>query len=290
MMPTVTPTNEGFLSFRGFRTWYQVVGDLAQTMDGKCPLLLVHGRPVSHESLEPLGRLAETGRPVIFYDQLGCGRSDRPDNPALWTIDLFVDELETVRRELGLERVHLLGHSWGTVSALEYVLTRPDRVASLTLASPVPCLSMHHADWARLESELPPDVQETLHKHEEAGTTVDPAYQEALQVFNLRHICRLDPWPDHLLRALERPAVGTMNADHWDIRPRLGEIRVPTLVTSGRFDFCTPATVQLVHQGIPGSDWVLFEESSHYPHVEETKRYVAVIDGFLTRAERKQQR
>ena len=83
--------------------------------------------------------------------------------------------------------------------------------------------------------------------------------------------------------------MGTMNADEWDIRLRLGETRVPALVTSGWYDFCASTTVELVHRGIPGSEWLLLEESAHYPHMEETGRYLATLDGFLTRAERKAQ-
>lgn len=129
------------------------------------------------------------------------------------------------------------------------------------------------------------EVQETLHGHEEAGTTDDPAYQDAKWVFDLRHVCRLDPWLGSPRQALESPAVGTMNVEERDVRPRLGEIRMPTLITSGRFDFCSPTTVEFVRRGIPGSEWVLFEKSSHYPHIEETRRYLAILNGFLARVE-----
>ena len=101
---------EGFVPFRGHRTWYRVVGDLSTPT--RVPLLALHGGPgLPSDSLEPLAALAGTGRPVVFYDQLGCGNSDRPDDPALWCIGQFQDELAAVRDALGLERVHLLGFS-----------------------------------------------------------------------------------------------------------------------------------------------------------------------------------
>ena len=284
-MSTTFPVSEGFIPFRGYRTWYRIVGDLGQIMPDKCPVLMLHGSPVSHESLEPLERLAETGRPVILYDQLGCGNSDRPDDTSLWSMALFVDEVAVVRHALGLDRIHLLGHSWGGKVALEYTLTQPAGLVSLILHSTRASNSLDEAEFNRLRGELPRDVQTTLYEHEAAGTTDDPAYQEAIRVFDLRHICRIDPWPEFLQRALERPPVGDFNLDDWDIRMRLEEIHIPTLITSGRHDIATPIQVEVLRDGIAGSEWVLFEASSHYAHAEEPNRYLSVVDDFLTRVE-----
>ena len=124
---------EGFVPFRGMRTWYRIAGDLDS---GKVPLLLLHGGPgTGSDAFEPLEALAGTGRAVVRYDQIGCGYSDRPGDPGLWTAGTFVDELLTVRRELRLDRVHLLGWSWGGMLALEYLLTVRQDVDSLILAS-----------------------------------------------------------------------------------------------------------------------------------------------------------
>jgi pimeloyl-ACP methyl ester carboxylesterase len=113
---------EGFVPFRGYRTWYRITGERAP---GTLPLLCLHGGPGSssayHERLEPLA----ADRQVIRYDQLGCGDSDRPDDDSLWTLDLFVSEVQAVRDALGLDRVHLLGTSWGGMLAQEYALTPP---------------------------------------------------------------------------------------------------------------------------------------------------------------------
>ena len=135
-------------------------------------------------------------------------------------------------------------------------------------------------------SELPADVQEILRTHEANGTTDDPAYRQAERHFALRHVCRVDPWPDYLLRSADRPPVHEVNLEEWEIRPRLGEITIPTLVTCGRYDFFTPAEALRITTGIPGSELVIFEESSHYAHIEERERYLALLNDFMARAER----
>ena len=147
---------EGTVPFGGFGTWYQVVGELPAP-DGKLPLLVVNGGPgCPHDYLQDLASLAdESGRPVVFYDQLGCGRSDHPDDPALWVMDTFVEEVAAVREALGLDRVHLLGHSWGTQVALEYVLGRPAGLVSLVLASPLASAPVYAAEARRLKESFP---------------------------------------------------------------------------------------------------------------------------------------
>jgi len=278
--------NEGFVPFRGYRTWYRMVGDVAQTQAGTFPVLLVHGRPVSHESLKPLEWLVQTGRPVVFYDQLGCGKSDQPDDPSIWEMSLFVDEVDVLRRELGLEKVHLLGHSWGGMIAMEYALTQPHGIVSLTLASASSSRDLSNDDIEGLREKLPSYVQETLRKHEEAGTTDDPTYQEADKIFALRHIFRKHPWPEWLMQAMRRPQKEMVDMAGWDVRPRLSNITIPTLVTCGRFDICTPAHARLIYEAIPQSELAIFEKSSHYPHGEETNRFLAVLHNFMTRTER----
>jgi proline-specific peptidase len=295
------PTKEGFVSFRGYNVWYRIVGD--HEMPGKLPLLCLHGGPgAPHDYLEPLEAMVATGRRVIFYDQLGAGNSDHVHNPSLWTVPLFVEELGVVRQTLGLDRVHILGQSWGGMLGMEYALTQPVGLASLVVADSPANMHQWVAEANRLRAELPSDVQDTLLKHEAAGTTDDPTYQEAMLVFYRRHVCRLDPWPDCVNRAfekiLEAPEVyNTMNGPSefhvtgvikdWDIVNRLGEIHVPTLVLSGRHDEATPLIAETVHRGIPGSEWVLFENSSHMPHVEETERFLQVLTSFLDHIEAK---
>ncbi len=293
------PAIEGVIPFHGYETWYRVVGDRDEP--GKLPLLALHGGPGGgHGYLEPLEAMAGTGRRVVFYDQLGCGRSTHPHDPSLWTVGLFLEEVGVVRTALGLDRIHLLGQSWGGMLAMEYVLTKPLGLASLIIANSPASMPQWVSEANRLREALPPDVQETLLRHEAAGTTSDPEYEEAMLVYYRRHVCRLDPWPDFLVRNFEQlmqdPEVyNTMNGPSefhvtgtlrdWDITSRLGEITLPTLITSGEYDEATPAIGETVHRGIVGSEWVLLEGCSHMAHVEEPEKYLRVLDGFLSRVE-----
>jgi L-proline amide hydrolase len=264
-------------------------------------VLLLHGGPGgTHDYLESLEALAATGRRAIFYDQLGCGRSDLPDDPSLYTIDLFVDEVATVRQVLGLDRVHLFGNSWGGMLAMEYALTKPDGVASLVLASSPSSIPQWIAETGRLRAELPEDVQETLDRHERAGTTDSQEYEDACLVFYRRHVCRLDDWPDSVLRSfdfIQRHGLvyRTMNGPsefhvtgtlrEWDVTDRLGEIQLPTLVVTGEHDEATPAVNRTVSGAIPGARSVILPACSHMAHVEDPEGYVRLLDGFFGEVE-----
>ena len=292
-MPDARPV-EGFLSFHGFRVWYRIVGEREDP--GKSPLLVLHGGPgAAHDYLEPLAAIA-TGRRVIFYDQLGCGKSDKPHNPSMWTVGLFVEEIGVVRRALGLPRIHLLGQSWGGMLAMEHALDDPPGLRAIVVADSPASIPLWVSEANRLRADLPPDVQETLTRHEEAGTTDDPEYETAMLVFYARHVCRVAPMPDCLQRSFAQLAanptvyqtmngpsefhvIGTLRA--WDITDRLHEISTPTLLLSGRHDEATPRIVGEIHDRIPGARWVLFEESSHMPHLEEPEAFLETVESFL---------
>src|SRR5215208_2935329 len=249
------PIQEGFIPVHGYRTWYRIVGD--QEEEGKLPLLCLHGGPgMPHDYLEPLEAIAETGRRVIFYDQLGCGNSDHPHDPTLWKMELFVAEVAAIRQSLGLDNLHLLGQSWGGFLAQEYMLTKPHGVKSLILANTSASTERWIAEANRLRSQLPEEAQQALKKHEQAGTTEDPSYISATNIYYHRHLCRLDPWPACFNLTLEKLAqdpevyntmwgpsefhcTGTLQ--NWNIEGRLGEIHIPTLILSGEYDESTPA-------------------------------------------------
>ncbi len=299
-MSTRRTKQEGYVPFHGHRTWYQIVGEKEEP--GKLPLLVLHGGPgATHDYLEPIEAMADTGRRVIFYDQLGAGNSDHPHNPPMWTVELFVEEVGAVRSALGLDRVHILGQSWGGMLGMEYALTQPKGLVSLIVADSPASMRLWVSEANKLRAELPHDVQQALLKHEAAGTTDSPEYQDAMMVFYRRHVCRADPWPDFVNRAFEKMAeypevYNTMNGPSefyvigtlkdWDITHRLGEIRVPTLVIGGRYDEATPIITEAVQRGIPNSERVIFENSSHMPHVEESERYMQVLGSFLERVEK----
>jgi proline-specific peptidase len=284
---------EGYIPVLGdARVWYRIVGGGAE--QETVPILTVHGGPgIPHDYITDMAALASDSRRVIFYDQLGCGRSDQPDDPSLWTIERSVQEIGIVRRALGLERVHLWGQSFGGLFALEYALSQPAGLVSLILASSTSSIPLWIAEANRLREALPPDIQATLVRHEQAGTTDDPEYLQAMQVFYERHVIRLHPIPEHVQRAMDQAGqvYYTMNGPSefyvigtikdWDRTDRLSEIRVPTLITSGRYDESTPLINEVLHQGIAGSQWVLFEQSSHMAHVEERERYLSTVRAFI---------
>jgi proline-specific peptidase len=288
---------EGYVPFRGYRTWYRVVGDLVAN-GSKAPLLVLHGGPgFPHDYLLDLARLSHGGRPVVFYDQIGCGKSDRPDDRALWVMETFVDELATIRAALGLDRVHLLGHSWGGWLALEYVLRKPAGLASLILASTCASIPVFAAETRRLKEMLPRETQDVLDRHEAGGSTGDPEYLQAALAYHRQWVCRLDPYPVHVVESftafntdvyevMQGPEWNvTGNLKSWDVTARLEEIELPVLVTSGRYDEMTAAVVGPLVAGIKGAQHVVFHDSSHMAMAEEPDRYREVLGSFLERVE-----
>ena len=282
---------EGFVTHNGYRTYYRVAGDLTSR---RAPLVLLHGGPgLPHGYFEPLAALADE-RAVVFYDQLGCGRSDHPDDDSLWTFDTFVDELDSVVAHLELERFSLLGHSWGGWLALEWRLRRPrPALAGLVLASTCASLPAFGRMTRALKATLPQETQDALDRHEAAGTTDDPEYDTASFAYIRPFMVRADPIPECLLAAavqknghiadvMQGPEWNVNGRiAEWDVTARLGEIDVPTLVTSGRFDEMTPWVVGPLVAGIRGAEWAVFDASAHVAHVEEPDRYVTVVRNFL---------
>ena len=288
--------HEDFLDFHGWRTWYRVTGELASP---KPPLVVLHGGPgVPHDYLLRLTALADAGRAVIHYDQLGCGRSTHlPDQgPDFWQVPLFVEELARLLHHLGVEqRYHLLGQSWGGMLGSEHAVLQPPGLRSLVLANSPSSMDLWVQEANRLRAMLPPDVQTTLLEHEAAGTTDTDSYKTAMRVFYDRHVCRI-AWPAELdasfaavdadptvYHTMNGPSefhcIGTIR--NWSIIDRLDRIKVPTLLISGRYDEATEAVVQPFSDRIPDVRWTVFENSSHLPHIEETEAFLALVDNFI---------
>lgn len=295
--------SEGVLHWDGGWTWYRVEGELPST--GPAPLVILHGGPgAAHDYLEPIAELASTaGRPCVLYDQIGCGRSQhlRDAPPDFWTVELFVSELAALLTELGIsDRYHVLGQSWGGMLALAYAQTQPAGLAGLVVQSSPASVPFWLTELLRLRAELPVEVQAVLERHEAAGTTSDPEYEEASMVFYRRHVCRTDPWPDWLERTFATLAENsevyeTMNGPNefhvigplkdFDITDGLGAVHVPTLLISGRHDEVTPATVERLHHALPDSEWLLLDESSHMAQAEQPAETLGAIRSFLERVE-----
>jgi len=292
----------GWLRFGEFRTWYRVTG----TLDGEmAPLVVVHGGPGStHDYLLAMSSLAEGGRAVVHYDQLGNGGSTRlPDRGAdFWTPELFLNELANLVEGLGIaERYVLFGQSWGGMLVARHAADGPAGLHGLIIANAPASYRLWRSEMEVLRAALPAGVDAVLREHEVAGTTDSAEYFEAMRVFYGRHVCRLDPWPrDYLASFMEtadNPTVyATMNGPSefhvigtlkdWSVESWLPKISVPTLVLSGRHDEATPVTVRPFRQLIPDARWEIFENSSHVPHLEEPERFHAVVSDFLTGLEK----
>ncbi|MBO1040855.1 proline iminopeptidase-family hydrolase [Brucella pituitosa] len=294
---------EGFATFRDYQTWYRITGSLDSE---KLPLVVAHGGPgCTHDYVDAFKDIAALdGRAVIHYDQLGNGNSTRlPDKgPDFWTVDLFLEELDNLLTHLGIQdRYAYLGQSWGGILGAEHAVQRPTGLKALVIANSPANMRTWVAEANRLRLELPSDVQQTLLKHEEAGTLTDPEYIAASRVFYDRHVCRVSPWPKEVARTFaimdedntvyrnmngptEFHVIGTMK--DWTIEDRLNRIQAPTLVISGHYDEATPLVVKPYVDNVPGSEWVLFEESSHMPHVEERDLCMKTVSTFLNNFER----
>lgn len=285
----------GHIPVTGGNVWYRRSGG-----GERLPLLLLHGGPgAASYYMEPLAERLAAHRPVVVYDQLGCGRSDRPEDTSLWTVDRSVQELEQVRAALGLDRCHLLGQSWGGWLAIDYMARQPEGIVGLVLASTSASIPQFMAEARRLIEQLPEPASSTLISLGERGAYDDPDYLAAVDVFYHRHLCRADPWPEALVKSVEQmdgnPVYLTMNGPtefdvigllrDWDRSADLHRIASPTLITVGRYDELTPACAQTILEGVPDGRLVVFEESAHIAHLEEGERYAEVVEAFLREAE-----
>jgi proline-specific peptidase len=286
-------TDEGWVDVEGGRVWWYAVGS-----GPGAPLLCLHGGPgMTHHYITPLEDLAD-GRRVIFYDQLGCGKSDRPSDASLWTVDRFVQELATVRETLDLDRVHLFGSSWGGMLAMQYVLDTRAALDSLILAGSPASMPRWIRECNELRDELPAEEREILDRHEANGWTACPEYQGALVTFYRRHVCRLDPWPEGLERSfaeagydvyttMNGPSEFTVtgNFKDWDVTERLDEIGAPTLVVGGEHDEARPAHMESIAASIPGARLRILEDASHLCFWEKREEFMAAVNDFLDRVE-----
>ncbi|PWR21246.1 proline iminopeptidase-family hydrolase [Zavarzinia aquatilis] len=238
--------------------------------------------------------LIDRGYRVVAFDQLGTGAADRPTDPALWTIGRYVEETETVRKALGLGKVHLLGHSWGGWLAIDYALTYPEALKSLILEDTVADMPHLIAELERLRAALGPETVAMMQRHEAEGTLNHPEYQAAITILNYRHVCRLDDWPAPVKRSLDDWNMGpygtmqgpneflyTGNLKDWNRVPELHRIAVPTLITCGGHDELTPACALKIRLGIPHAVLKVFPNSSHMPFYEEPAAYYPVLLDFL---------
>ncbi len=238
--------------------------------------------------------LADKGYRVVAFDQLGCGSSDRPDDPSLWTIERYVEEAETIRKALNLSKVNLYGQSWGTWFGIEYALTYPENFKTIILADGAADIPHLVSELKRLRQALGPETEAMMQRHEAEGSLGHPEYQGAITVLNYRHVCRLDVWPDAINRSLSDWNMAPYKAiqgpnefcytgsiKDWNRVPDLPRISQPGLVVCGMHDELTPACSQKIHDALPDSRIRVFKNSSHLPMWEEPEEYFATLLDFL---------
>ena len=274
----------------GHRIWSKTVGGGKGT-----PLLTLHGGPgAGHDYLEPLEALASE-RPVIFYDQLGCGKSDKPNARPMWTIERFADEVDEVRKALGLTTIHLLGQSWGGWLAVEYLTRKPKGLKSCVLASTSSSIPLFTRECDRLIGEMPMAMQRALADHGATGNYDHPDYQEAMKEFYNRHLCRMKVWPDCLMRSganldgnqvydtINGPNEFTTigNLRYWDRTEDLAKVRTPVFITCGRYDELGPVCARAMKAKLRNARMKVFQNSAHVAHIEETDAYCAAVAKFL---------
>ena len=281
---------EGFVQVPGGKVWYRIVGANKPGI----PLLTLHGGPgMPSYYMSPLAELADE-RPVIFFDQLGCGRSDHPNDTTLWTIPRFVEEVQAVRQALGYKEIHLLGHSWGTLLAFEYLLTKPDGVRSVIMSGPAISIVRFRHDVDSMIALLPDAVIRAIRTNEKAGTTTAPAYLAASQLFYDRHVIRTKPLPadvESTFVHIGTQVYNTMNGPteftvvgsfkDYDGTARLKDITQPVLWMAGEFDETSPNAAKDFQQMTPGSQYVELKGAGHMTMWDARGEYLKAVRRFV---------
>lgn len=262
------------------------------------PLLVVHGGPGvpcgyvwrAHE------QYAAEGFEVVSWDQLGCGRSDRPDDASLWTVARFVDEVEEVRRQLGWDRFLMLGNSWGGMLGMEYCLRHLDRVRAFVIGNIAASMPRLIRGFDRVKAALGPDTVRMMALREAEGSVEHPEYIAARTLLMYRHMCRIDIWPAPVVDSMAPEGIGdgpfrAMFGPHffncsgslrdWDRMADLSRITMPTLLTTSEWDYVLPEYVRLTHEHLPHSELVMFRDSGHLPFWDAADRYHPAVLGFL---------
>lgn len=288
-MIALTPEQSGFVKVNGFNLFYKTFGTAKEV------LLCLHGGPgATHQYLLSLGELGDDKLKVVLWDQLGVGNSEKPKETSILTIENGAEDVEGIRKALNLGKVCLLGSSYGGALALQYALKYQHNIKKMIIAGGLASFPETIAEMNRLKRLLPMDVQETMAKYEARWAFQHPEYLKAVDVFYRNYLCRLPEWPDEVTRSLNDmsiPVYWTMNGPNeftiignlkdWDITARLQEIKVPTLITVGRYDEVTPKVAETIHRGIRGSRLVVFEKSAHLTMWDEKDLFLKTVREFI---------
>jgi proline-specific peptidase len=265
---------------------------------GRTPVITLHGGPAAGETyMRPYVGLA-ADRQVVTYDQSGCGKSARPADMSLYTLDRYVEELEALRRHLAFDQVILIGHSWGGFLAPAYAARYPKYVAGLVLAGTAVRWSDFQLAADRWLVELGPDARPIIDRAEKGGSLDDPDYGKLVQAYYARHLCRLDPYPDWFVQAAEEinrnPVYAYLNGPtefqfsgafaSLDNNAVLKTLRTPTLITCGEYDEGPPWVAERLKKAVRRSKLAVFPQLSHMAHIEDPALVIGTTGAFLNAA------
>ncbi|MBP2134021.1 proline iminopeptidase [Methanomicrobium sp. W14] len=281
---------EGFIRTTGGQVWFKITG----TDKEKTSLLLLHGGPgACSDYFEPLSKLSRE-RPVIFYDQLGCGNSEKPGDMSLYSVENYVREVGEVRGALELSEVHILGQSWGGGLAAVYAASgKANGIKSLVLSSPLLDTNRWIDDQKSYLSELPGDVRENIRIAEETKDYDSKGYRDAMDLYYSLHLCRLNPWPDILVKSFEKTSAevymymwgpseftctGTLKS--FNLSEELKRIEMPVLFICGEYDEAKPSSMEYFRKFVKNSEIVVIKNASHMAHLEKKDEYLGALRRF----------
>jgi proline iminopeptidase len=274
-----------------YKVWTKKVGS------GPVKVLLLHGGPgFTHEYLEAMESfLPQAGIEMYYYDQLGCGNSDQPDDASLWTLPRYLEELEEVRKGLGLDNFVLYGHSWGGVLGIEYALTHQRHLRGLVISNMTSGMQslLQHLDT--IKRQLPPASLAKLLALEAKEAYDSPEYQQIMmEDLYPKVICRLNPWPEPVERAFRHANQNiyhqmqgkseflmTGNLKDWERWGRLHDIKVKTLTMGSRYDEMNPEDIRKMARLMPNARAAICEEGSHLAMWDAQADYFSHLLKFL---------
>lgn len=270
----------------GGNIWYQVFNAKGSNR----PLLVVHGGPgTPHDYLKSLATLVPN-HPIIFYDQLDCGLSNKTNKNSNWQLARFVDEIDQLSLHLGLEQFNLYAHSAGTMFAFDYAQSFPHKIKRLILASPVLSIRLYLEAMQQLLESFPSMIRQAF-----IQDTPDPLeLMEANAFFAERHMCLLPVWPDELFDASIKTNAALRNylwgvndfkvtgtLKHYERVPHLSDFPVKTLITVGEHDFISPQTCRRYAQLMHDCTLEIIEDASHHGHLEQPNVYASLLQSWL---------
>lgn len=290
-----TKDRSGYMVWKHGRTWFRVIGDLKSQ---RTPLVVLHGGPGSaHNSVLTIAKLlSATGRPVIVYDQIGCGKSTPlKSKPAeFWTMELFEEELFRVIKHLKIEKRYMLaGASWGGMLALNYAIKKPTGLKALIIANSLPSSRMWVRETRKLVARLPAKHRDAIYKFEKLGKYTSKEYLAANTEFANRHIRQIPPLIDnepkresgkHVYEAMWGPTEFTVRGSlkDWNVEKELHRIKVPTFFINGENDEATPAMHRFMKARVQGSEYYCIKRAAHYAFIEAPLEWMQATEKWLT--------